>query len=150
MTAYDDYNLPEDFNVESLPDGDNFTKGMQILKRVIDSDSAIVVSAEALKFGQVYDRKGFINSDTFGGRRNPSYSHEQDDIVIQYTVRVPRWRFPDFGVDIDDFEQQVSYERMREQREALDAEIAAEEEEINRLREKVLAKREARKELNGE
>lgn len=40
--------------------------------------------------GYAFERKGYLNVDRIGGPRNPSYSSDNDDLIFQITVRVPR------------------------------------------------------------
>jgi capsule polysaccharide export protein KpsC/LpsZ len=84
MTDFEYDNLPDEMTVQALEE-DLFPWGLDVLINAVKTDHSL---AKEIKIAYAYDRKGYMELDTFGGRRNPAYSSVDDDIVIQVTVRV--------------------------------------------------------------
>lgn len=85
MTAYEYANIPDNFEmIEPLPD-DMVSEGVRLIKSARESG---LLMAQEVKIAHLYDRKGYATMDTFGGQRNVSYSSDNDDVVIQVTVRI--------------------------------------------------------------
>lgn len=85
MTDYEYDNLPYDMNVEPVP-AQLQDAALALAGKLAGSGD---VRAMEVKIAHVYGRKGYMETDTFGGRRSASYSSGNDDVVLQVTVRVP-------------------------------------------------------------
>lgn len=85
MTSYEYDNLPDNFEmIGPMPD-DLFPEIMRMFKAA--QNNGIEVAREA-KIAYVYDRKGYLTMDEFGGHRNTAYGSSDDDVVIQLTLRI--------------------------------------------------------------
>lgn len=67
--------IPEEHNEEALV----------ALNSIIEQNQYVVLGT---KIATVYDRKGFMSHDSITRKRNESYSSENDDIILQITVRI--------------------------------------------------------------
>lgn len=86
MTADYEYdNLPEALEAEAMPVV-MFAKVLAALEEAVASGETLAAEAKAV---HVYDRKGYLNADSFIGHQNPSYRTKRDDVVLQVTVRIP-------------------------------------------------------------
>jgi hypothetical protein len=85
MTYFDIDNIPDSFEMISpLPD-DMVSEGVRLLRSARESG---LLMAQEVKIAHLYDRKGYAEMDTFAGPRNASYGSDNDDVVIQVTVRI--------------------------------------------------------------
>jgi hypothetical protein len=117
MTEYGYDNLPagdEMVAVEPVPE-DLFTEALMVLGEAIARDR---VYAQEAKLAHVYDRKGFMYADTFGGDRNRSYGTD-GDVVLQITVRVPR-----SAAGLDELHRAVKGKRNEARRAELEEALA--------------------------
>jgi predicted ribosome quality control (RQC) complex YloA/Tae2 family protein len=120
MTAYEYDNLPEELNVEALPE-ELFKEGIDAFTQALASDA---LEAKEIKIAYVYDRKGYINVDAFAGKRKTGYSSESDDVVIQVTLRV---RNPKHRAELSNFVtlgEHITERNLKAERARLEAEIA--------------------------
>lgn len=137
MTAYDYNNLPQELNVEPLPN-----------EMVADVRAAInevleygITSASEVKAAYVYKRKGQMGFTKFGEQGNPHYASESDDIIMQLTVRVPNpknvGRYGHEMKKLIEMEEQINAESLEVERARLEVEIAQAEEEAKTKRERL-------------
>jgi hypothetical protein len=99
MTASYEYdNLPDELLIDAIPE--EFTEqAMEIFTKATAWDAT---KASEIKIAQIYDRKGYMEANALGGARNGSYSRENDDIIIQMTLRIDRSDFDDFkGTELE-------------------------------------------------
>lgn len=121
MPDYEYDNLPDSIYADPVPD-ELFSDVFAIITEAIQDDHAIVAEAKAV---HVYDRKGYLESDEFGGKRNPSYSSSTDDVVLQVTVRVPHPSTFRRGMEsLEALEQKIQNLNTAEERRRLEAEAA--------------------------
>lgn len=86
MTADYEYdNLPDALEAEALP-AEMFEMAQNAFVQATTSGLALAMEAKAV---HVYDRKGYMNADSFIGHQNPAYRSETDDVILQLTIRIP-------------------------------------------------------------
>lgn len=146
MTEFDYHNLPDELNVEALP--------VEMFEEAFAAFSDAVLSgrcvAREIKAAYVYGRKGFMEADALGGKRNASYSSAADDVVFQVTVRIPHPGWHEELRKAEVLETVLTERRITEERERLEAEIAAEEAAAVKAKQSAEQKREQLRVLNGE
>jgi hypothetical protein len=142
MTAFEYDNLPDEMNVDPLPK-ELFEEASALISGLLMTDEVI---AREVKIGHAYDRKGYLEVDTFGGHRNPSYGSTDDDLILQVSLRVEHpsgHRRPSESLKaLTTLEQKVREIRLAEARRALEAEIEQAEAEAARAEEVAQKKRE--------
>lgn len=85
MTSYEYDNLPDALEAAALPE-EMFADVQAAFTQAMESGLAVATEAKAV---HVYDRKGYLNADSFIGHQNPSYRSETDDVILQMTIRIP-------------------------------------------------------------
>lgn len=132
MTAFDYDNLPDSLDVDPVP-AELQDRALAVAIALLGSDHLL---AREVKIAHVYDRKGYLNADTFGGQRNPSYSSSSDDIIVQVSVRVgyspSPWSTDEALKQLKALEVQTREWHVDEQRKKIEAEIATAEEDALR------------------
>lgn len=137
MTAYGYYSLPDEINAKPLSQ-ELFTAGMTALKEVMESDE---VQAQEIKIAYVYDRNDHFATDPFGGKRNTSYASDNDDVIVQLTMRIPNPKGYAALTRLVNLENAIVQETKEAERQALKADIAAEDAEAERAKANADAKR---------
>jgi predicted ribosome quality control (RQC) complex YloA/Tae2 family protein len=128
MTTYEYYNLPDELNVEPLPE-ELFEDGLNAFTQALEST---VLKAQEIKVAYVYDRNEWLTADTFGGKRNTSYSSGSDDVIIQVTLRVPNPARREELSNLNALETTLIEYNLNAEQERLKAEIAKAEEEVQK------------------
>lgn len=127
MTKQFDYdNLPDEMTMDALPE-ELFPVAQEAFAEALASGELKVAEAKA---GYLYDRKTWLEVDPMGRHRNTSYGANDDDIVLQLTVRVssPKsWRGQDTLPKLAALEAAVIAKEEEAEAAALEAEIAAQE-----------------------
>lgn len=85
MTSYEDDNLPYALEAEAMP-AEMFVNVQAAFMQALESGQVLNSEAKAV---HVYNRKGYLEADSFVGPQNPSYRHETDDVILQMTIRIP-------------------------------------------------------------
>ena len=86
MTGDYEYdNLPDALEADPLPK-DMFDNTLAAFNQALESGLALNAEAKAV---HVYDRKGYMNADSFIGHQNPAYRSQTDDVILQLTIRIP-------------------------------------------------------------
>lgn len=145
MTAYGYYSLPDDINAKPLSN-ELFTQGMAALKEVMESDE---VQAQEIKIAYVYDRNDHFATDPFGGKRNTSYASDNDDVIVQLTMRIPNPKGYAALTRLVNLETAIAQEALEAERHELEMDIAAEDAEAARAKANADAKRAKLAELNA-
>ena len=129
MTVFDYDNLPENLgSAAALPDG-LFEKAHAALTEAMTSRHVVAAEARA---AYVYERRGNLDLDVMGTDRNPTYGRENDDIVLQLTIRL-RGRE---GLDrLDELEHDVNDAAFAAEQERLEAELTEAEASANKAHE---------------
>lgn len=126
-TPYDYYNLPEELEVEVLPEELNEAAEAAFLEALASGE----VKVQEAKATYVYERKFDMSFDAFSKlERNTSYSSESDDVILQLTIRIPNpsarkdklGRVAELATSVYEFAAKAAKER-------LEAEIAQAEQE---------------------
>lgn len=141
MTADYEYdNLPEALEAEAMPE-ELFDEVLLALNEALKSGEALAVEAKAV---HVYDRKGYLNADSFIGHQNPSYRSKTDDIILQVTVRVPNplTRRGENLKAVTALEESANEYAQRAEKARLEAELAQAEQEAAQAEETARAARE--------
>lgn len=143
MTDYDYNNLPQELSAEPLPD-ELFPAAVAAITEALESDSTLAMEARAV---HVYDRKGYMNDDSFIGHQNPAYRNPTDDVVLQLTVRIPNPKTVRGGLDATARLEELAEKYDRRAEEArLNAELAQAEADAQKAEN---AAREAREKLEA-
>jgi hypothetical protein len=132
MTEFDYYNVPDEMNVSALPE-ELYGPALEVIARLAVSGDVL---AKEIKIAHAYDRKGYMELDTLGGHRNPSYPSPTDDLILQLTMRI---KHPSSGYGrtpeamqtakaLEALETRVKEINTEKERKALEAEIAQAEE----------------------
>ena len=145
MTEFEFDNLPDELNVEALPE-DLFDEAFSAFSDAVFSGRCV---AREVKAAYVYGRKGFMEADAFGGKRSASYTSTSDDVVLQVTVRIQHPRGEDLLRKAAVLETVLVERRIVAERTRLEAEIAAEEAAVTEALERAAKKREQLKELGN-
>jgi hypothetical protein len=124
MTREFEYdNLPDEMTMEALPE-ELFEDAQAAFAEALASREVKVAEAKA---GYLYKRKAWLEVDPMGRYRN-AYGANDDDIVLQLTIRV---RNPKgYGVELPKLaalEEAVIAKEEEAEKVALEAEIAAQE-----------------------
>lgn len=85
MTDYEYDNLPYALEAEALP-AEMFGAAQLAFVEAMSSGLAMAMEAKAV---HAYDRKGYLEVDSFIGHQNPAYRSETDDVILQLTIRIP-------------------------------------------------------------
>jgi hypothetical protein len=124
MTAYEYDNLPDELNIDALPET-MFDEAHAAFTQALESG---LLEAKEVKVAYVYDRKGYLTADAFGGQRNAAYGSETDDVVIQMTIRVPNPNNRQAELSkLAALEKTIVEQNLNAERAKLEAEIAAAE-----------------------
>lgn len=145
MTTYEYDNLPDELNVDVLPK-ELFQEAYAAFTQALEADT---FEAMEIKAAYVYDRKGYLDADTFGGKRN-AYGSTNDDVVLQLTIRIPN---PSDRKELDkvaNLEQTIVERNLNAERARLEAEIVAEEAAAEKAQATAKQKREQLKALRPE
>lgn len=137
-TAFDYYGVTDDGALDVKPISEDFkAEATAIAVEAINASEA----AEncVIRMGRVYDRKGWMQIDGLGEKKNTSYTSVTDDYIVQVTVRVPYETAAE--IDLDKFEEVLVEDRKAADRLALEAEIAADEAAANAAAERIAAAR---------
>jgi hypothetical protein len=148
MTDYEYDNLPDEITADALPK-EMFADAQAAFAQALESGLALNVEAKAT---HAYDRKGYLNTDSFIGHQNPAYRSETDDVIIQLTIRIPNPKtirgeslsavtaLEDIATDYDQKAERARLEAelAQAEREAAQAEATAREkrEKLEALRKK--------------
>lgn len=128
MTDYEYDNLPtgEMEMVDALPD-DLFPSALAIFNNIIAKQADM---AREVKVAHVYDRKGYLTLDSLGGSRNASYGNDDDDLILQVTVRVqhPSVLGMHSPAGLLELENEVTGRRDEAERQKLEKDLADAEE----------------------
>lgn len=82
----------------------------------------------------VYERKGYLSYDALDGQRNTAYGSDDDDVLLQITVRVPHTEVEEDIIPILKAERAKREElALQKQKDELDAKIAALQAERSKL-----------------
>lgn len=122
MTDYADDIVPNLSNVKMLPSGEPFTAGYAIMQRLVDLNVSEGVPAEELKFAIASNYNGELRASTFGETVSTGTS-DDDDVVIQYSMRVKRSRLKEIGINLGQFQKTVTIARNELLREKLQRDI---------------------------
>jgi hypothetical protein len=145
MTGDYEYdNLPYALEAEALP-AEMFEAAQNAFIQATTSGLALKVEAKAV---HVYDRKGYLNADSFIGHQNPAYRSATDDVIIQLTVRIPnpktiRGEDLSHTTALEDFATEYD---QRAEKARLEAELAKAEQDAAKAE---TAAREAREKLEA-
>jgi hypothetical protein len=143
MTADYEYdNLPDALEAEALPE-ELFADAQAAFLQALESGLALATEAKAV---HVYDRKGYMNADSFIGHQNPSYRSNTDDVILQLTIRIPSpntIRGEDLNA-VTALEERAHEHATEAERKRLEAELAQAEKEAEQAE---TAAREARAKL---
>jgi hypothetical protein len=143
MTDYEYSNLPNELSAEALPE-ELFPAALEAITEALESDYALGVEARAV---HVYDRKGYMNDDSFIGHQNPAYRSTTDDVVLQLTVRIPNPKTVRGGLEATARLEELAEEYDRRAEEArLNAELAQAEADAQKAE---TTAREAREKLEA-
>lgn len=85
MSAYEYDNLPDTLIYQPVDEALRMAAWNLLHEVIRDGDEL----AWDVRAAHAYDRKGLMNLDPIGGPRNTAYGSEQDDVVLQLSVRVP-------------------------------------------------------------
>lgn len=85
MPLYDDNNLPEAVDVEALP-AELFEAGKAAFIEAMNSPH---IKAQEIKAVHAFERKDELSISDIALPPNDSYGSETDDLIIQFTIRVP-------------------------------------------------------------
>lgn len=127
MTAYEYDNLPDEITAEALPE-EMFEDALAAFVQAMSSGLALKMEAKAT---HAYDRKGYMENDSFIGHQNPAYRSETDDVILQLTLRIPNpktIRGESLSATSALEERAIAYDRAAEQAR-LEAELAQAERE---------------------
>ena len=139
MTAFGYDNLPDELPSAALPP-ELFGDAQAALNEALNSGLAL---AQEIKVAYVYERHGNMSFDAIAGKRNASYCSDNDDMVIQMTVRVPSpkvWEKDLHKITV--LEELVTEHALKAERKRLVAEIAADEASAAKILEAARLKRE--------
>lgn len=92
------------------------------------SSSTLGVPTLAAAF--VYDRKGYLAADAIGGRKNPAYASDDDEILIEVRYRLSRNVDPDIYNEFRRMDVLVREDEHNAKIAALQADIDAEKEAL--------------------
>lgn len=144
MTAYEDDNLPDELRAEAMPE-EMFDEVLAAFHEALESGLALTTEAKAV---HVYDRKGYMEADSFIGHQNPAYRSKTDDVVLQLTIRIPNpqtVRGDDLNA-VTALEKSADEYAQRAEKARLEAELAQAEAEAEKAE---TAAREAREKLEA-
>lgn len=141
MTAdYEYNNLPEALEGEALPE-EFFADAQNAFIQASNSGLAVALEAKAF---HAFDRKGYLDTNSFVGFQNPSYRSNTDDVILQLTIRIPNpatIRGESLS-DVSALEGKAAEYRVKAQREKLEAELAQAESVAAKAEETARAARE--------
>lgn len=144
-TTYDYYNLPEELEVEVLPEELTEAAEAAFLEALASGE----VKVQEAKATYVYERRSEMSFDSFSKiERNNSYSSGSDDVILQMTIRIPNpsarkdklGRVAELATSAHEFAVKAAQER-------LEAEIAQAEQEAENAAATARAKRTKLEEL---
>lgn len=126
MTEYDYYNLPapEEMGYKNPLPEEMFSAALAAVVEAVDAGEVKVAEVRA---AYAYKRKYELFLDNMGSPRNPSYSSDDDDIVLQFAVRVRNPKNRPELAKLAELEHDVTEAAEKAERERLEAEIAAAE-----------------------
>lgn len=80
-----------------------------------------VITGANVAAGQVYDRKGHLESDQLGAPRNLSYASSDDDYYVSLTVRIPNYYLvhTEAASALEDLSTKLAEHRLEEAQEEL-------------------------------
>jgi hypothetical protein len=146
VTNFEYDNLPDEMTVDALGDELFFT-GLAALASAAGSGHTF---AKEIKIAHVYNRKGYMALDTFGGHRNTAYSSVDDDIVLQVTVRVQHPSQVDGALDsLQRLENLVRAQNEEAERIRMEAELVQADEEMLKAAANAREKRAQLEKLRG-
>jgi hypothetical protein len=147
-TDYEYDNLPYALEAAALPE-EMFDAAQTAFVQAMGSGLALKMEAKAV---HAYERKGYLDVDSFIGHQNPAYRSETDDVILQLTIRIPNPKtirgealshitaLEDIAIDYDQRAERARLQAKLEQAEAqaAQAEAAAREarEKLEALRKK--------------
>jgi hypothetical protein len=129
MTAFDYDNLPENLGSAAALPGGLFEKAHAALTEAMTSRHVVAAEARA---AYVYERKGNLDFDVMGQDRNPTYGRQDDDIVLQLTIRL---RSRDGLGRLEELEHNANDAGFKAEQERLEAELAEGEASENKTQE---------------
>lgn len=140
MTTYEYDNLPDELREEAMPE-EMFPEVLAAFHQALESGLALATEAKAV---HVYDRKGYMEADSFIGHQNPSYRSKTDDVVLQLTIRIPNpqtIRGDDLNA-VTALEKSADEYGQRAEKARLEAELAQAEQEAAKAEETARTARE--------
>lgn len=139
----DDYeydNLPEQLEASVLPEElmeDAQAAFVQAL------ESGLVKTAE-IKAVHVFNRKGYMDANSFVGWQNESYRRDSDDVILQMTIRIPNPKGESTLSEVAALEESATEYTKEAERKRLEAELTKAEADAKQAE---TAAREAREKL---
>jgi len=117
MAEYTSDSMPDDYFMSQLSSAKTDVQrkaALDALNAAVEADMVLGFDA---RMATVYNRKGYMSYDEVGGTKNPSYSSETDDLIIQVTVRVDYSDFKhidSFLARVNDYKQEAAAEKVAE------------------------------------
>jgi hypothetical protein len=145
MTTFDYDNLPEEIGFEPLP-AELVGTVATAIAQALRSNLSLAAEAKAV---YVYERKGYMEIEPLGKKRNSPYGSIDDDIVLQLTVRIPSPTTVDAGAlgVVQSLEARIYEHTLETQRKAIQAQIAQAEADVAKAEAAVRYNRERLEEL---
>jgi len=117
MAEYTFDSMPDDYFMSTVDPAKTDVQRKAALDALNAAVEADLVRGFDARMATVYNRKGFMSYDEVGGTKNPSYSSETDDLIIQVTVRVDYSDFKhidSFLTRVNDYKQEAAAEKIAE------------------------------------
>ena len=138
----DDYeydNLPKELEAPVLPE-ELHADAQAAFIQALDSE---LVKAMEIKAVHVFNRKGYMDANSFVGRQNPSYRSDSNDVILQMTIRIPNPKREESLSEVAELEVSANEYTVRAEKARLEAELAKAEQEAAKAEETARAAREA-------
>lgn len=121
MTSdYDYNNLPRELEAPVLPE-ELLEDAQAAFVQAIESGLA---KATEIKAVHVFNRKGYMDANSFVGRQNPSYRSDSDDVILQMTIRIPNPKREKTLSGVAALEDRATEYTKEAERKRLEAELA--------------------------